>query len=353
VLVDGDLVLYESAAIVLHLVDTHRDAGLAPAIGIHARAHFYKWLIWLTNTLQAALMIYIYCELSARPSKSCAMPTAVPERRLNQVCSSAMPSAPMIAKRVLMPLPSYGFDPTEAAVPFCRLTRAGHSVVVATPSGEMAEADRRMLTGQDLPRLIRGSLMATPDAVERYQQMASSGPFRQPMRYQDIDGTAFDALLLPGGHDKGMRPYLEDARLQSCVADFFVARKPVAAICHGTLLVGRSQHDGRSVLFGRKTTGLTRRQELVAWRLTRQTLGDYYRTYDVPMADELISVLQSRDDYDPGPGFPIPLRRDSEALLSAGFTVRDDCYLSARWPGDAHRFAEEFCTLLAEHTATA
>jgi glutathione S-transferase len=31
VLVDGDLVLYETAAICLHLVDTHPGAGLAPA----------------------------------------------------------------------------------------------------------------------------------------------------------------------------------------------------------------------------------------------------------------------------------------------------------------------------------
>lgn len=30
VLQDGDLVLYETAAIVLHLVDTHPEAGLAP-----------------------------------------------------------------------------------------------------------------------------------------------------------------------------------------------------------------------------------------------------------------------------------------------------------------------------------
>ena len=49
---DGDLVLYETAAICLHLVDTHLHAGLAPAVGSSQRAHFYKWLMWLTNTVQ-------------------------------------------------------------------------------------------------------------------------------------------------------------------------------------------------------------------------------------------------------------------------------------------------------------
>lgn len=62
VLVDGDLVLYETAAICLHLADTHPGAGLAPPIGTAERAHFYKWMVWLTNTLQATLMLYFYPE---------------------------------------------------------------------------------------------------------------------------------------------------------------------------------------------------------------------------------------------------------------------------------------------------
>jgi glutathione S-transferase len=60
VLADGELVLYETAAIVLHLCDTHPQAGLAPALATADRAHFYKWLMWLTNTLQATLIAYFY-----------------------------------------------------------------------------------------------------------------------------------------------------------------------------------------------------------------------------------------------------------------------------------------------------
>jgi glutathione S-transferase len=61
-LVDGDLVLFETAAICLHLVDRHPEAGLAPAVGTNERAHFYKWLVYLTNTLQAELLTYFYPE---------------------------------------------------------------------------------------------------------------------------------------------------------------------------------------------------------------------------------------------------------------------------------------------------
>ncbi|MGD9832467.1 MAG: glutathione S-transferase family protein [Piscinibacter sp.] len=62
VLVDGDLVLYETGAIVLHLVDTHAGAGLAPAVGTAERAQFYKWLLWLANTLQAEMPLYFYSD---------------------------------------------------------------------------------------------------------------------------------------------------------------------------------------------------------------------------------------------------------------------------------------------------
>ena len=57
---DGDLVLFESAAICLHLADKHPEANLAPALGTNARAHFYKWMMYFTNTIQPDVLIYHY-----------------------------------------------------------------------------------------------------------------------------------------------------------------------------------------------------------------------------------------------------------------------------------------------------
>jgi glutathione S-transferase len=56
-LVDGDLVMYEAAACVMHLCDTHPEAGLAPALGTPERALWYRTLTYLTNTVQATFMI--------------------------------------------------------------------------------------------------------------------------------------------------------------------------------------------------------------------------------------------------------------------------------------------------------
>jgi len=82
VLVDGDLVLYETAAICLHLVDTHPHAGLAPALGTPERAHFYKWLVWMTNTLQATLMLWHYPDRWADSADAVAQVKARAEEKI-------------------------------------------------------------------------------------------------------------------------------------------------------------------------------------------------------------------------------------------------------------------------------
>ena len=261
---------------------------------------------------------------------------------------------------VLVPLPRHDFDPTEAGVPWRVLTDAGHAFVFATPDGAPAQADPRMLRGTGLG-LLAPMLRAQASAVADHDRMAQSAAYRAPIAWADIaDGLAagrFDALLLPGGHAPGMREYLESTLLQSAVAGFFERDRPVAAICHGAVLAARSRvtradastgagagAGERSVLYGRRTTGLTRQLEMLAWRLTRHRLGDYYRTYPQTVQDEVAAALRSPGDFLVGPP---ALLRDSDRLRRVGFTVRDGNYLSARWPGDAHRFAHELAGMLA------
>jgi glutathione S-transferase len=71
-LVDGKLFVSEAAAIVLHLVDQHADAGLAPEVGTPERAKFYQWLTFLTNSLQEELMIWQYPDRLAGTDASAA-----------------------------------------------------------------------------------------------------------------------------------------------------------------------------------------------------------------------------------------------------------------------------------------
>lgn len=281
---------------------------------------------------------------------------------------------------VLIPLPHTDYDPSEVAVPWRVLSQAGHRVVFATPDGQMAAADPIMLSGEGLdpwgriPGLRRWPLFglllrANRDARRDHASLVQDSAFLAPQHWDALDASAFDALLLPGGHcARGMRMYLESERLKTLIAAFFAADKPVAAICHGVLLVARSHRsDGRSVLYGRRTTALTWALEKSAWSLTRITRfwdPHYYRTYrekhDQPVGYMSVQQEVTRALADPADFLDVPhdaphyrrktsgLVRDSDSDDAPAFVVRDGNYLSARWPGDVHRFAREFAGMIAD-----
>lgn len=60
VLTSGDDAFTESAAIVMHLADRHPEAKLAPEPGTPERARYYQWLLYLSNTVQSAMIEYFH-----------------------------------------------------------------------------------------------------------------------------------------------------------------------------------------------------------------------------------------------------------------------------------------------------
>lgn len=138
-------------------------------------------------------------------------------------------------KSVIIALPQYGFDPSEAAIPWKTLVNAGLKVTFATPKGQPGAADRTILTGEGMPGVLKKSLMAAPEAVAAYREMEQSPGFQNSISYEQVRAEAFDGLLVAGGHDKGVRVLMESTTLQRAVAYFFDHHKPVAAICHGLL----------------------------------------------------------------------------------------------------------------------
>jgi protease I len=243
---------------------------------------------------------------------------------------------------VLIPIPSFGFDPTETAVPWKILRAHNHEVVFATPDGKPGQADPRMVKGKGL-FIFASILRANADAVEAYGEMKQSQEFQHPISYDGMMSRTFDAILLPGGHDPGVKEYLESTQVRAKVIEMAEQNKPIGAICHGVLVAARSRTAaGRSLLFGKRTTALTKPQELTAWWMTRAWLDNYYRTYPETTVEDEVRQAEPKN-FDRGPR---SMTRDSMENQEAGFTVRDGSYLFARWPGDAHRFGTEFAELV-------
>jgi putative intracellular protease/amidase len=244
--------------------------------------------------------------------------------------------------RVLVPLPDRDFDVTEVAVPWKLLTTAGHEIVFATEHGNKPGADPLLLTG-----VVFGRLGAEPEPRAFYRALEESPAFRRPLAWRDVDVSSIDAMILPGGHAKGMRQYLEADELFAKVGTFVRTGKPLGAICHGVLVLARTKDPatGRSVLAGRRTTCLPKYMERSAWLATAWKLGRYYRTYDEYVEDEVRAALDHPDSqFVMGPR--VLFQRGTNEDDSAAFVVEDVNYVSARWPGDAYLFAKRILARL-------
>ncbi|MGB6764141.1 type 1 glutamine amidotransferase domain-containing protein [Mycobacterium sp.] len=273
---------------------------------------------------------------------------------------------------VLIPIPDRDFDPTEVAVSWHVLKANGHQVVFATESGAPGVADDIMVSGRGLDfwsalpvlgaiTVVGRMLRANKDARRAYQDMLQSAEYQHPSSWTETTLNGIDALLLPGGHRaRGMRSYIDSDTLHRLVVDAFARGVTMAAICHGVLLAARSVDPatGHSVLYGRRTTALTWALERTAWRLGRITRfwdRDYYRTYSeepgqpagyMSVQSEVTRALKTPTDFcDVERGSPhwraktSGIARDTATDSRPAFVVDDGTYVSARWPGDAHTFA--------------
>ena len=219
-----------------------------------------------------------------------------------------------------MPLPDHDFDTTEVAVPWRLLRDAGHEVVFATEHGDRAPAcDPRLLDG-----VIFGRLGAEPEPMRVLRAAARGRRSSAPRsRGRTIEPSAFDGLLLAGGHAPGMRQYLGSALLQEKVAAFWALERPVGAICHGVLRARAGARPGDGPQRPRRRRARpacpspwsAAPTSLTAWRL-----GRYYRTYPAYVEDEVMAALDDPAQFEPGPR---SLRRgtatdDDPAFVVAG-----------------------------------
>jgi putative intracellular protease/amidase len=237
----------------------------------------------------------------------------------------------MSQAHILIPLPEHDFDPSESSFPWKACKERGWQVTFATPNGNAAACDPRLLKGP-----IFGPLGAGPRGLANYKKMAASQEFQHPIPYAEINVDAFDAVSLTGGHAPGMKPYLESETLQARMVEFFRQGKVVGSICHGMLVLARAvdPETGKSVLWDYTVTALTKDLEFSGYALTFWLLGRRYRTYDCYVADEVRGALRDPRNFKNGP------------LMVWPFIMQDRNLVTSRWPLDAPLYARRFVEMV-------
>jgi protease I len=137
-----------------------------------------------------------------------------------------------VAARILMIVGDFVED-YEAMVPFQMLQMVGHNVDTVCPDKQAGES------------------VATAIHDFEGHQTYSEKPghaFRLNASFAEVEADEYDALVVPGGRAP---EYLQlDARVLEVVRHFARADKPIAATCHGLLILAAAR-----VLEGRRCQG--------------------------------------------------------------------------------------------------
>jgi len=134
-----------------------------------------------------------------------------------------------MAKKILMLCGDYCED-YETMVPFQALQAVGHQVDAVCP-------DKK--AGQTIATAIHDF-----EGDQTYSEKRGHN-FTLNASFDEIDPGDYDALVIPGG--RGPEYLRMNPAVVAMVRHFFVADKPVAAICHGAqLLAGAKVLEGKT-----------------------------------------------------------------------------------------------------------
>jgi putative intracellular protease/amidase len=147
-----------------------------------------------------------------------------------------------------------GYWAEEVVEPNRLLTDAGVEVSIATPGGRPAPLDKGSLRPE-----VNGDDPGRVAELESYLDHISAD-LASPLRLVDVDPTAYDAIVVPGGHGP-MQDLAVDPDIGRVFAAALGADKVVASICHGpAAFLAAGDADGW-LFAGRRLTAFTDEEE--------------------------------------------------------------------------------------------
>ena len=148
-----------------------------------------------------------------------------------------------------------GYWAEELVVSHRTLLDAGHTVHIATPGGKKPTVDEVSLAAESAGGQDRA------DSFRRYIDSLDA-ELSNPLVLADVDASAYDAVVMPGGHGP-MADLYQDADLGRLLTAVNTAGKIIAPFCHGPAgLLSATDDDGAFSFAGRRLTVFTNEEEL-------------------------------------------------------------------------------------------
>ncbi|MBA5224749.1 type 1 glutamine amidotransferase domain-containing protein [Streptomyces griseoaurantiacus] len=155
-----------------------------------------------------------------------------------------------------------GYWAEEFALPYKKVTEAGHDVVVATPNGVTPNVDMMSLR----PSMAGGE----EGALELEAIIRSAEVMRRPLKLSDVRLEDYDAVYLPGGHGP-MSDLRQDADAGRILTAQLASGRPLAIVCHAPAALLSTRIHGESPFKGYRCTGFTNDEEEAVGLASRAT----------------------------------------------------------------------------------
>ena len=144
-----------------------------------------------------------------------------------------------------------GFWLEEFAAPYFAFKDAGVQLTLASPKGGQPPLDPK----SDEPD-------AQTEATERFRKdSAAQSALASTVVLSSVKADDYDAIFYPGGHGP-LWDLAEDKHSIALIEAFYMAGKPVAAVCHAPGVLRHAKGaDGQPLVKGKKVTGFTNSEE--------------------------------------------------------------------------------------------
>ena len=144
-----------------------------------------------------------------------------------------------------------GFWIEEFAAPYYVMADEGVDVTIASPKGGQPPIDPK----SEAPD-------AQTEATKRYDgDGALKEKLAQTKKLAEVEAADFDAVFYPGGHGP-MWDLYDDKDSIALIHNFWIAGKPVAAVCHApSALLNVKDENGEPLVNGKNVTGFTNTEE--------------------------------------------------------------------------------------------
>jgi putative intracellular protease/amidase len=143
-----------------------------------------------------------------------------------------------------------GFWLEEFCAPYYAFIDAGAAVTVASPRGGQPPLDPK----SDAPE------GQTPLTLRFKKDLKAQAVLASTRKLADVKADDFDAVFYPGGHGP-MWDLAEDKDSIALIEAFYSTGKPVAAVCHGPVVLRRATYKGEPLVKGKTVSAFTNEEE--------------------------------------------------------------------------------------------